>query len=72
MPNPDKPVILAVIIGAHGIVGEVRLKLLCESVDSLKHHKAFNDSALTLKSVKPHKMGAIARFAEIIDRNGAP
>ena len=68
---PDKPVPLAVIIGAHGITGEVRLKLFCDSLDSLTVHKNFNGGALTLKSVKPHKMGAIARIAEITDRNGA-
>lgn len=67
----DKPVPLAVIIGAHGVTGEVRLKLFCESLDSLKQHKSFADGKLTLKSVKPHKLGAIARISEITDRNGA-
>jgi len=71
MTSADKPIHLAVIIGAHGITGEVRLKLFCENLDSLKLHKSFNDGALTLKSVKPHKMGAIARFAEITDRNSS-
>jgi len=73
--NNDKQITLAVIIGAHGITGEVRLKLLCESLDSLKLHQTFNakkdGAALTLKSAKPHKMGAIARFLEITNRNGA-
>lgn len=69
--DPDKPVPLAVIIGAHGVTGEVRLKLFCEDLNSLKQHKAFNNATLTLKSIKPHKMGAIARFMEITDRNAA-
>jgi len=69
--DPDKPVPLAVIIGAHGVTGEVRLKLFADSLDNLKQHKNYNSGALTLKSVKPHKMGAIARFAEITDRDGA-
>ena len=69
--NPDKPVPLAVIIGAHGVTGEVRLKLFCDTLESLKRHKSFNDGKLTLKAAKPHKMGAIARFAEISDRNAA-
>lgn len=69
--SQDKPVTLAVIIGAHGVAGEVRLKLFCDSVDSLKQHKAYNEGALTLKSVRPNKAGAIARFAEILDRNAA-
>lgn len=66
-----RPVTLAVIIGAHGVAGEVRLKLFAESVDSLKAHKSFNDGALTLKSVRPGNNGAIARFAEIPDRTTA-
>ncbi len=65
-----KPVTLAVIIGAHGVTGEVRLKLFTEDVDGLKAHKAFNDGALTLKSVRPGN-NIIARFAEITDRNAA-
>ncbi|HMT41256.1 ribosome maturation factor RimM [Sphingorhabdus sp.] len=67
----DKAVTLAAISGAHGVTGEVRLKLFAESVDSLKRHKNYNGGALTLKSVRPHKGGAIARFAEITDRNAA-
>jgi 16S rRNA processing protein RimM len=67
----NRPVTLAVIIGAHGVTGEVRLKLFAEGVDSLKPHKTFNDGALTLKSVRPGNNGTIARFAEIVDRNSA-
>ncbi|MDZ7587771.1 MAG: ribosome maturation factor RimM [Parasphingorhabdus sp.] len=69
--NPDRPVALAAISGAHGVTGEVRLKLFSDGLDSLKAHKAFNGGALTLQWVKPHKLGAIARFAEIADRNAA-
>jgi 16S rRNA processing protein RimM len=66
-------VILAAIAGAHGISGEVRLKLFAEGVDSLKRHKIFHagERRLTLKSVKPGSAGAIARFAEISDRAAA-
>ena len=66
-----RPVTLAVVIGAHGVTGEVRLKLFGEGLDSLTAHKRFNDGALTLKSVRPGNNGAIARFAEISDRNAA-
>jgi len=45
--------------------------LFAESVDSLKAHVAFNDGALTLKSVRHGNNGAIARFAEITDRTQA-
>lgn len=67
----EKTVTLAAVAGAHGVTGEVRLKLFAESVDSLKRHKTYNGGALTLKSVRPHKGDAIARFAEITDRNAA-
>ncbi len=66
----SKPVTLAVIIGAHGVTGEVRLKLFTEDVDGVKVHKTFNDGALTLKSLRPGNQ-IIARFAEITDRNAA-
>lgn len=66
-------VTLAAIAGAHGISGEVRLKLFAEGIDSLKRHKRFHagEHVLTLKAVKPGSAGAIARFAEIADRSAA-
>jgi len=68
----DKPVTLAAIIGAHGVTGEVRLKLFGEGVAALRRHKSFNDGALTLKALRDdNKGGAIARFAEIPDRTAA-
>ena len=69
---PDRPVTLAAIIGAHGVTGEVRLKLFGEGVASLKPHKTFNDGALTLSKLHDDgKGGAIARFAEVADRTAA-
>ena len=63
---------LAAITGAHGVTGEVRLKLFGEGLPSLKAHKTFNNGALTVKSLRDdNKGGAIARFAEIPDRNAA-
>ncbi|HSG35074.1 MAG TPA: ribosome maturation factor RimM [Sphingomonadaceae bacterium] len=68
----DKPVTLAAIIGAHGVTGEVRLKLFGEGVAALSRFTSFNDGALTLKQLRDDgKGGAIARFAEIADRNAA-
>ena len=68
----DKPVTLAAVTGAHGVAGEVRLKLFGDGWESLKPHKAFNDGALTLAKVRSDgKGGAVARFAQITDRNGA-
>jgi 16S rRNA processing protein RimM len=68
----DKPVTLAAITGAHGVTGEVRLKLFGEGVAALGRYHAFNDSALTLEKLKDDgKGGAIARFAEVKDRTAA-
>ena len=64
----DRPVTLAVVIGAHGVAGEVRLKVFAED---LSPHRQFNGGALTLKSLRPGNNGAIARFAEVTDRNAA-
>ena len=68
----DKPVTLAAVIGAHGVAGEVRLKLFGEGLEGLKPHKSFNDGALTLSKVRSdNKGGAVARFAEVPDRSAA-
>ena len=66
----DRPVTLAVIIGAHGVTGEVRLKLFTED---LKPYPALDAAGrtLTLKSIRPGPNGAVARFTEIPDRNAA-
>lgn len=60
--------VLAVIIGAHGIGGEVRLKVFA---DDLGAYCLFNAGTLTLKSLRDGSNGAIARFAEVRDRNAA-
>lgn len=68
----DHPVTLAAIIGAHGVTGDVRLKLFGEGVAALKRYRAFNGGALTLEKLRDDgKGGAIARFAEVGDRNAA-
>ena len=70
--SADRPVVLAAISGAHGIAGEVRLKLFAEGVAALKRYRAFNDGTLTVLSLRDDgKGGAIARFAESTDRNMA-
>lgn len=68
----DRQVVLAAITGAHGVTGEVRLKLFGEGVVALKRYRAFNDSTLTVEKLKDDgKGGAIARFAEVPDRTAA-
>jgi 16S rRNA processing protein RimM len=65
-------VTLAAVVGAHGVQGEVRLKLFAESIDSLRRHRSVEvgDRSLTLVGVKDAKE-PIARFAEIEDRSDA-
>ncbi len=68
----DLPVTLAAVTGAHGVTGEVRLKLFGEGVDALKRYRAFNDSTLTVSKLRDDgKGGAIARFVEVADRTAA-
>lgn len=67
--NPaDRPVTLAAVIGAHGVAGEVRLKVFA---DDLSAHRSLNGGTLTLLSLRGGSNGTIARFAEVADRNAA-
>ncbi|WP_299327737.1 ribosome maturation factor RimM [Parasphingopyxis sp.] len=69
----EKRITLAAIAGAHGIGGEVRLKIFSENLTSFKRYKTFeaDGQTLTLKSVRETGKQPIARFAEIADRNAA-
>ena len=73
MAHSSQSVTLAVIIGAHGVTGEVKLKLFGEGADSLKRYGTLDAGGqmLTVKQVRPANHGAIVRFAEITDRNAA-
>lgn len=71
---------LAAITGAHGITGEVRLKLFGEGAEALNGFSQFTaaksgaNSGLVLSLTKArsdNKGGAIARFAEITTREAA-
>lgn len=71
-----KPIELAAITGAHGVNGEVRLKLFGEGVEALSQHKSFIAKAdgreLKLTKIRSdNKGGAVARFAGISGRNNA-
>jgi 16S rRNA processing protein RimM len=68
----EDQVALAAIAGAHGIGGEVRLKLFAQGAASLKRHKQVRvgERLLTLVSLKGDRT-PIARFAEVPDRTAA-
>ncbi len=68
----DKMVTLAAVAGAHGVGGEVRLKLFAEGLESLKQHREVQIGGRTLSLLAVRGGGQpVARFAEITDRNGA-
>ena len=70
----DEPqVILAAVAGAHGVGGEVRLKLFAESLEGLQRHRRLfaNGRPIEVQSLRAAGAGAIARLAGIGDRNAA-
>jgi 16S rRNA processing protein RimM len=67
-------IVLAAIAGAHGIKGEVRLKLFTDALDNLTRHARFDAGgrAIVLEAVRPDKAGmAIARLEGVRDRTAA-
>ncbi len=64
---------LAAVAGAHGIKGEVRLKLFSDSAESLAQHSRLfvGGGERKLVSVRPAGKGAVARFEGIADRSAA-
>lgn len=69
----DTRIALAAVAGAHGVKGEVRLKLLGEGVAGLSIHErvVIGGTERGLLSVRAAGKGAVARFEGIADRNAA-
>jgi 16S rRNA processing protein RimM len=72
-PATGKRVALAAVAGAHGVKGELRLKLFADSVESLARHSHFHVGGreLALNDIKDGGKTAIARFEGIADRSAA-
>jgi 16S rRNA processing protein RimM len=71
-PAAGKRVALAAVAGAHGITGELRLKLFGSLEGLAAQASVFVGGAgHRLESVKPAGKGAIARLAGIADRSAA-
>jgi len=72
-PATGKRVALAAVAGAHGVKGELRLKLFSDSVESLARHSRLyvGGRELALKDIKDGGKTAIARFEGISDRSAA-
>lgn len=73
VPGGERRVTLAAITGAHGLGGEVRLKLFTDDAQALARYTTLDAGGrpLRLKSVKAAGPGAIARFEGIADRSAA-
>ena len=72
-PATGKRVALAAVAGAHGVKGELRLKLFADSIESLARHSHLfvGGRELPLKDIKDGGKTAIARFEGISDRSAA-
>jgi 16S rRNA processing protein RimM len=72
-PAPAKRVALAAVAGAHGVKGEVRLKLFADSIDSLARHSKIHVGGreLAIRDVRDAGKTAIARLEGIADRSAA-
>jgi 16S rRNA processing protein RimM len=72
-PATGKRVALAAVAGAHGVKGELRLKLFADSVESLARHSRLyvGGRQLALRHVQDGGKTAIARFEGIADRSAA-
>jgi 16S rRNA processing protein RimM len=68
-----KRIALAAVAGAHGVKGELRLKLFTESVENLKRYESVFVMGVErkLESVRAGSSGAIARISGIGDRSAA-
>ena len=60
-----RTVTLAAVTGAHGVTGDVRLKLFGEGVESLRRFRAFNDGALTAKKIRDDGKGGLSRLPRV-------
>lgn len=72
MSETDR-ITLAAVAGAHGVKGEVRLKLFTDGAASLRHHAHVLVAGveLELESVRDAGKGAVARFSGVADRTAA-
>lgn len=68
-----RKIALAAVAGAHGVKGELRLKLFSDSVESLSRHDKLYVGGVErrLLSVRDSGKAAVARFEGIADRSAA-
>ena len=77
MPTPgdrsERRIALAAVAGAHGVKGELRLKLFSDNIDSLSRHEAVHVGGVErrLLSVRNGGKTAVAKIDGISDRSSA-
>jgi 16S rRNA processing protein RimM len=69
----ERKIALAAVAGAHGVRGELRLKLLTESLENLKRHRQLCVAGMPRALLELRQSGkmAIARFEGVGDRAAA-
>ena len=69
----DKRIALAAVAGAHGVKGDVRLKLFSDRAENLAFHENLyvGDTARRLLTIRDGGKTAVARFEGIDDRSAA-
>jgi 16S rRNA processing protein RimM len=73
MGGGERRIALAAVAGAHGVKGEVRLKLFSDSVESLSRHSKLyvGGSERRVLAVSDSGKMAVARFEGVADRSAA-
>ncbi len=69
----ERRIALAAVAGAHGVKGDVRLKLFSETSNSLSHYEKLfvGGIARRLLSLRDSGKAAVARFEGVSDRSAA-
>jgi 16S rRNA processing protein RimM len=69
----ERKVALAAVAGAHGVRGELRLKLFSDSIGSLSRHRTLyvGGAERRLLSIKTTGKNTVALFDGIVDRSAA-
>jgi 16S rRNA processing protein RimM len=73
MGGGERRIVLAAVAGAHGVKGELRLKLFSDSVESLSRHSKLyvGGSERRLLAVRDSGKMAVVRFEGVADRSDA-
>src|SRR5438270_2737608 len=73
MNGGERRIALAAVAGAHGVKGEVRLKLFSDSAKNLSAHEKLyvGEGERRLLAIRDSCKTAVARFEDIADRSAA-